>query len=510
MFSTVLTAALHGMNVEIIHVEADVSNGLPTFHMVGYLSSEVKEAGDRVRTAIRNMGFKIPPKKIVINLSPANVRKTGTSFDLPIAVAVLSALGLIHEKNLDSILFIGEIGLNGSIQNVPGILPIVLKAKEEGCHTCIVPRGNAREGSFVQGICIIGVESIAEVIAYFELHHICASSNPVSEEFFIQKSDYMLDYSDIQGQEAVKRATEVAVAGQHHLLMIGPPGSGKSMIAQRIPTILPPLSREESMEVSKIYSIMGLLKEQQPIVGTRPFRSVHHTVTKAALIGGGMIPKPGEISMANEGVLFLDELPEFKKQVLEVLRQPIEECEIRISRNRGIYVFPANIMIVSAMNPCPCGNYPDLNRCSCKETEIKNYLGKVSQPFLDRLDICVEVPRVAYSNLKNRDLSESSKTIRERICSARNIQAHRYKEESIHTNAKLSVNNLNQYCRLDEAGETLMNQAFTKLHLTARTYHKVLRVARTIADLDCQEQITITHLREAIGYRVIDKKYWRR
>lgn len=510
-FSSITSAVLQGLFVEPVYVEADVSNGLPMFHMVGYLSSEVKEASERVRTAIRNSGIQLPAKKIVINLAPATVKKKGAFFDLPIALSVLTAMNVIPEKELDSTIVIGELSLDGAIKKVSGVLPVVMSAKERGIRRCILPKENVAEGCLVKGIEILGVESLKETCAYLngekELEADNIENSQLKVHFF---QDYQLDYCDVQGQEAVKRAVEVAVAGGHNILFVGPPGSGKTMIAQRIPTILPLPSMEESMEITKIYSVLGLVDKEHPLITGRPFRSVHHTVTKAALIGGGAIPMPGEISLAHGGVLFLDELAEFQKPVLEVLRQPLEERRVRITRNHGNYVFPSNFILAAAMNPCPCGNYPDLSRCNCTPGQIRQYLGRISQPFLDRIDICIETPRVQYEELKIKRKQEDSGTIRQRVERAREVQRERYKGSEILTNAMLSVKDLEVYCKLGEKEETLMKKAFTNLSLTARTYHKILRVARTIADLEGEDVILQEHIKEAIGYRTIDKKYWGR
>lgn len=510
-FSTVLSAAVSGLKVEFVNVEADVSSGLPVFHMVGYLSSEVKEAQDRVRTAIRNSGLEFPARRIVVNLSPASLRKKGALYDLPIAIAILQALGQISPGRTEPLLIIGELGLDGKVRKVPGVLPIVLEARKQGIRVCMVPRENASEGALAEGMTVLGVESLSEACAYWNGEkewrgETCPEAKREEKEDLY----HGMDYSDVCGQKAVKRAVETAVAGGHNLLLIGPPGSGKTMTAKRIPTIFPPMTPEESMEITKIYSILGMVDPENPLVRQRPFRSVHHTATKAALVGGGAAPAPGEISLAHEGVLFLDELPEFKKNVLEVLRQPLEEHQIRLSRSQGTYQFPADFMLVGAMNPCPCGCYPDLNRCTCTPGEIQHYLGKLSQPFLDRMDICVEAPKVEYESLKHRGKEETSAAIRKRVCRAREIQSQRYRGTGIRTNAALDAKGVERYCMLGTQEEKLMRHAFAKLGLTARTYHKILKVARTIADLEGSGCIRTEHLQEAIGYRSLDKKYWGR
>lgn len=514
-YSTVISAALSGLDVMPVRVEADVSNGLPMLHMVGYLSSEVKEASERVRTAIHNAGINLPARKMIVNLAPATVRKKGALFDLPIAIALLASLGEIRGETLEKMMIVGELGLDGSVQKVSGVLPIVLKAREIGCRTCIVPMENVTEGALVSGIEILGVKHLKEIYQYLktgkrrDLNQSVRENGKGSLENYTEISE-LLDYSDIRGQAAVKRAAEVAVSGGHNLLLIGPPGSSKSMIASRIPSILPPLSLEESIEITKIYSILGMLDEDHPLITKRPFRSVHHTVTKAALIGGGTYPVPGEISMAHGGVLFLDELTEFQKPVLEVLRQPLEEHKIRLSRSHGNYCFPANFMLTAAMNPCPCGNYPDLNRCNCTSGQISHYLSKISQPFLDRMDICIEAPRIRYETLSSRRREESSEDIRKRVCRTRQIQKARYQGKLGVTNATLCPAEIERYCKLGNKEEELMRQAFQNLGLTARTYHKVLKVARTIADMEESKEIREPHLKEALGYRTIDKKYWGR
>ncbi len=506
-FSTITSAAVDGLGVELVRVEADVSNGLPMFHMVGYLSSEVKEAGERVRTAIRNSGFEYPPKRTVINLSPATLRKRGASFDLPIAMASLMSLGQIPAEKQKKSLVIGELSLDGRVRKVPGILPIVMKAKAAGVSRCIVPAENMAEGSLVSGMEVIGVESLNETVSVFQ-------GKPMPEKQFQgreeEEPEMFPDFADIRGQDNVKRAAEIAVAGGHNLLMIGPPGSGKSMTAKCIAGILPPPDMKESLEITKIYSVLGMLNEKSPLIRKRPFREVHHTATRAALIGGGMFPHPGEISLAHGGVLFLDELPEFKKSVLEVLRQPLEEKEIQITRTYGTYRFPADVILVAAMNPCPCGCYPDMQKCTCSPAQIQMYLNKISRPFLDRIDLCVEAEAVSYEDLTSERRAESSAQIRKRVCRVRETQKERYRGTEITVNGMLDEKGLKRYCALGAEEKRLMEQAFSVMELTARGYHRILKTARTIADLEGEEQIRENHLKEALGYRMVDKKYWAR
>ncbi|MDO4313326.1 MAG: YifB family Mg chelatase-like AAA ATPase [Eubacteriales bacterium] len=508
-FSRIMSATLQGMEVIPVQVEADVSNGLPVFHMVGYLSAEVKEAGERVRTAIHNSDITIPAKRTVINLSPGNVRKRGTSYDLPIALSILMAIGELESDCLDRVMAVGELGLDGSVRGIHGILPIAAKARKEGATCLIVPAANEEEARLVEGLRVLGTDSLRRLCEILRSRQKAIGSIQEHRQDKIEKEEKKkADFADIRGQQAVKRAAEVAVAGHHNLLMIGPPGGGKSMIARRIPTILPSLTWEESMQITKVYSIAGMLKPEHPLVTSRPFREVHQTATRSSLLGGGAWPRPGEITLASGGVLFLDELAEFPRSVLEVLRQPLEERMVRITRSQGTYEYPADIMLVAATNLCPCGYYPDYNRCTCTPFQINQYQGKISQPFLGRMDICVEVPGVQFEDLKGNSDEETSEDIRRRVERARICQLKRCKGKTNIFNAELSGDELAEYCKLGIEEERMMRQAFETLSLNARTYHKVLKVARTIADLEGKERIGIAHLQEALIYRSIDKKYW--
>lgn len=507
MFTHSFCGAIQGIDARVIHVEVDVCEGLPMFSLVGLLSSETREAKDRVRISLRNSGFKIPIKHVTVNLSPADIRKEGTAFDLSIAMALLAAFGYIPTDCLESVVFVGELSLDGSIKGVTGVLPIACMAKEKGFETCIVPKANEREAAVVKGVKVIGVSNLQEVVEYFVGNR---QNILYCTENFVEKhiQQEVLDFEEVSGQESAKRALEIAVAGMHNVLLIGPPGAGKTMLAQRIPSIMPELSFAESLEISKVYSILGLLDKEMPFVKNRPFRNPHHSITATSLIGGGYAAKPGEICMADGGVLFLDELPEFNRNTIEMLRQPLEEHKVTISRLHGTYTYPAKFMLIAAMNPCKCGYYPDRKRCNCSETQVRNYLGKISIPILDRIDLCVEASEIKYQDLIRHKKGEKSEVIRERIKQARIVQELRYKEENIRYNVELSPKQVEKYCILGEKEKCLMEKVFEKLKLTARSYHRILKVSRTIADLDGEEKIQERHLHEAICYRGLDKKYW--
>ena len=503
MYSKVYSAAIQGIAMEIVAVETDVSDGLPSFEMVGLLNSEVKEARERVRSAIKNTGYLLPPKRITVNLSPADIRKEGSSFDLPIAVSILTSLGLVNKKNGgdDKILIAGELSLSGEILPMNGVLPMVLAAREKGIRKFIVPKINAKEGAVVDDVEIYGMSSLRDVISFMNGSEY--EKEPYVDFYTMydngEEKDGELDFSDISGQESVKRAAKIAVAGMHHMLLIGTPGSGKSMIAKRIPGILPKPDMEECMEITKIHSIAGELKGTS-IKLKRPFRAPHHSVTDKALIGGGTNPKPGEITLAHRGVLFLDELAEFRRETIDSLRQPLETGEVIINRLNGTYVFPAAIMLVAATNPCKCGYYPDRNRCSCSEVQVKNYLGKISGPILDRIDISVITPTVMVDDLSKKT-GETSEEIRVAIEKVRKIQEDRFFEEKFRFNSEIPPAKLDVYCKMTDKAKNVMNRAYKAYGLSVRSYHKLIRVARTIADLDDAYYIEEKHIAEALGYR---------
>lgn len=507
MYSVSYCAAVYGITGCMIRVEADVSNGLPSFSLVGYVSSEVKEARERVLIGIKNAGYLLPPKKITVNLSPAHLRKDGTGYDLAIAVAVFTAFGYISQEFIQNIIFIGELTLEGKIKEVHGVLPMVYTAKEEGFLWAVVPKENVKEAGLVQGIEILPAESLGDLVRQLEKGKLTPGIKAGKDTH--QNKTAAADFSEIKGQNTAKRAVEIAVAGRHNLLMIGPPGSGKTMIAQRIPGIMPDMTFEEQMEVSKIYSVAGFSTEE-PLIRQRPFRNPHHTITAKALIGGGKNPKPGEISLANHGVLFLDELTEFQRGTIETLRQPLESGMVTISRTEGIYVYPAKVQLVAATNPCPCGRYPDRKKCTCTQGQIRRYLSKISGPILERMDLCAEMEPLGMEEVmfSNHAVSESSESIRKRVEEAQKIQRMRYRKEEFKYNTQMTPKILESYCNAAKEAEEYFRETFPVLEISARVYHKIWKVARTIADLEGKEQIEKKHIAEAICFRMPEKKYW--
>lgn len=515
MFSRVHAGALCGILAYPVNVEVDIAPGLPGFQMVGYLGNEVREAKERVRVALKNAGLQIPAMSVHVNLAPADVRKEGTGFDLPIAMGILTALSHIEQKQIERILFAGELGLNGEIRPVKGILPIMQMAKKSGLDVCLVPKENAKEAALIEGVKVIGVENIHEALAYV------TADETMRDELIVptimgnasgRKGDTpkaFPDFLNIQGQILAKRAALVAAAGFHNLLMVGPPGSGKTLIAGSIAGILPPLSMEERLEVTTVYSVAGLLSSEHPLIEDRPFVNPHHTITKQALVGGGMIPRPGAVSRAHRGVLFLDELTEFPRANLDLLRQPLEEKKIHIARNQGNYVFPAHFMLIGACNPCPCGFYPDLSRCRCSEHEIRRYLNRISGPFLDRFDVCVETPRVELHQLQSEKTGENSEKMAEKVLVARNIQKERFEKENIVFNSEMDTALIQKYCVLEPKEKALLEKMYQAMNLSARSYYRILKTARTIADLDMSEKILERHLMEAICFRTNVDKYWK-
>lgn len=505
MFSSIYGADVSGIEARVICIEADVSDGLPVFDMVGYLASAVKEARERVRIAIRNMGIHFPAKRITVNLSPANLRKEGTSFDLPIAISLLTAFGFLSKECTENTMMIGELGLDGRVHAIKGVLAMIMEGKKQGVQQFIVPEKNVREGAVLEGIRVYGVKTLEQTMKFLRGECPLAPTRISFEEWKKEQRE-VDDFADIIGQGPAKRAAEIAISGKHNLLMIGPPGSGKTMLARRLPGIMPELSLQESLEITKVYSICGLLPEGDMVMTKRPYRAPHHTITPTALTGGGKIPMPGEITLAAKGVLFLDELPEFARSSLEVLRQPLEEHKVTISRLGRSYEFPTDCVFVAAMNPCRCGYFPDRERCRCTTGEIQRYLGKISEPLLDRMDLCVETGMPDFQLYGRGD--ESSEDIRERVEQAMQRQRKRYRGERFSYNGELPESMLSKYCPLGDMEQEYLMMFFREGNCSMRKMARVLKVARTIADLEESASINEEHLTEAMRFRSVDRNYW--